>query len=72
MDNLNGGEIDSPGQNLIQISQEEIDIINDIRGLRYGRISLFIQDGIIFTKEVTKIVRRGKNNKYKSNDNYET
>lgn len=69
MENLYGGDVGSPGQNLIQISQEEIDILNDVRGLRYGRINLFIQDGIIITKEVTKIIKRNKNNKIKQNEN---
>ena len=68
MENLYKGDPSSPGQNLIQISQEEIDILNDIRGLRYGRINLSIQDGIIISKEVTKIIRRNKNNKCKQNE----
>lgn len=67
MENLYGGDAGSPGQNLIQISQEEIDILNDVRGLRYGRINLFIQDGTIISKEVTKIIKRNKNNKFKQN-----
>lgn len=68
MENLYGGDANSPGQNLIQISQEEIDILNDVRGLRHGRINLFIQDGAIISKEVTKIVRRNKNNKIKQGE----
>lgn len=68
MENLYGGDANSPGQNLIQISQEEIDILNDVRGLRHGKINLFIQDGIIITKEVTKIIRRNKNNRFRQND----
>ncbi len=67
MENLYGGDAGSPGQNLIQISQEEIDILNEVRGLRYGRINLFIQDGTIVSKEVTKIIKRNKNNKFKQN-----
>ena len=50
-----------PKQRLSQISQEEIDIINDIRGLNFGRINIIIQDGVIVSKEITRVVRNGKN-----------
>ncbi|MEA1936944.1 MAG: DUF2292 domain-containing protein [Patescibacteria group bacterium] len=49
-----------PKQRLSQISQEEVDIINDIRELNFGRINITIQDGVIVTKEITKITRNGK------------
>lgn len=50
-----------PKQRLSQISQEEIDIINDIRELNFGRINIIIQDGVIVTKEITRVTRNGKN-----------
>ena len=49
-----------PKQRLSQISQEEIDIINDIREMNFGRINIIIQDGVVVSKEITKIVRNGK------------
>lgn len=49
-----------PKQRLSQISQEEVDIINDIREMNFGRINIIIQDGVVVTKEITKIVRNGK------------
>ena len=49
-----------PKQRLSQISQEEIDIINDIREMNFGRINIIIQDGVVASKEITKIVRNGK------------
>ena len=49
-----------PKQRLSQISQEEVDIINDIRELDFGRVNIIIQDGVVVSKEITKIVRNGK------------
>ena len=49
-----------PTQRLSQISQEEVDIINNIRELGFGRINIIIQDGVVVSKEITKIVRNGK------------
>lgn len=49
-----------PKQRLSQISQEEVDIINDIREMNFGRINIIIQDGVVITKEITKIVRNSK------------
>ncbi len=49
-----------PKQRLSQISQEEVDIINDIRELDFGRVNIIIQDGVVVSKEITKIVRGGK------------
>ena len=49
-----------PKQRLSQISQEEVDIINDIRELGFGRINIIIQDGVVVTKEITKVTRNGK------------
>lgn len=50
-----------PKQRLSQISGEEIDIINDIRELDFGRINIIIQDGVVVSKEITKIIRNGRN-----------
>ena len=49
-----------PKQRLSQISREEIDIINDIRELDFGRINIIIQDGVVVSKEITKVVKNGK------------
>ena len=49
-----------PKQRLSQISQEEVDIINDIRELDFGRVNIIIQDGVVVSKEITKIVRNNK------------
>ena len=60
-----------PKQKLSQISRDEVDVINDIRELGFGRINIIIQDGVIVSKEITKIVRRNKNrnNKIQNNGN---
>lgn len=56
------------------VSQEEEDIINDIRALEFGRILLNIQNSIVISKEITKTVRNfHKKNNTSSNissDNY--
>ena len=48
-------------QRLSQISRDEIDVINDIRELNFGKINIVIQDGVIVNKEITRVVRNGKN-----------
>ena len=53
-------QIENQPQRLSQISQEEVDIINDIRELGFGRINIIIQDGVVVSKEITKITRNGK------------
>lgn len=45
----------------IQISQEEIEIINDIRKIDFGRITVNVQNGVIISKEVTTIVKNSRN-----------
>lgn len=45
----------------IQISKEEIEIINDIRSIDFGRISLTIQNGTMISKEITTITKMIKN-----------
>lgn len=48
----------------IQISNEEIEIINDIRRVDFGRVTLCIQNGVIISKEVTIVKKfcKCKNN----------
>lgn len=41
----------------IQISNEEIEIINDIRRVDFGKVSLSIQNGVIINKEVTVVTK---------------
>ena len=53
-------EPESPREKLSVISPNEIDIINDIRGLDFGRITVFIQNGVIISKEITKVVKNHK------------
>ena len=50
-----------PKEKLSQISKDEVDVINDIRGLNFGRINIIIQDGVIVSKEITRVVKRSKN-----------
>jgi len=45
----------------IQISKEEIEIINDIRRIDFGKITLTIQNGTVICKEVTTITKICKN-----------
>lgn len=59
---LNNQQMENqPKQKLSQISRDEVDVINDIRELNFGRINIVIQDGVIMNKEITKVVRSGKN-----------
>lgn len=50
-------------QELTPISDEEVEVINDIRKVNFGKVTIFIQDGIIVSKEVTITI---KNNKRKN------
>lgn len=43
-------------------SSEEKKVINDMRGLNFGRVTIHIQNGNIVSKEITKTVKI-KNNK---------
>ena len=55
---MNDQQIENkPKQRLSQISRDEVDIINDIRELNFGRINIIIQDGVIVNKEITKVVK---------------
>ncbi|MCK5122726.1 MAG: DUF2292 domain-containing protein [Candidatus Pacebacteria bacterium] len=56
-------------QKLSQISRDEVDVINDIRELNFGRINIIIQDGVIMSKEITRVVRRNKNRNNKTQNN---
>jgi len=65
MNDLSVQNLDSPRPELTQISEEERCIINDIRRMVHGRITVFIQDGNIISKEVattTKNFRRKNGN----------
>lgn len=48
-------------QKLSQISRDEVDVINDIRELSFGRINIVIQDGVVVSKEITRVVKRSRN-----------
>jgi len=48
-------------QKLSQISRDEVDVINDIRELNFGRINIVIQDGVVVSKEITRIIKRSRN-----------
>ena len=41
----------------IFVSQEEEDIINDIRSLEFGKVSVNIQNNVMVNKEITKTVK---------------
>ena len=58
-----------PKEKLSQISKDEVDVINDIRGLNFGRINIIIQDGVIVSKEITKVVKRSKNSNNNDSQN---
>lgn len=67
---MNNQQIDNqPRQRLSQISGDEVDVINDIRGLRFGKINIVIQDGVIISKEITRIVKRKSRNGGRRNIN---
>ena len=48
-------------QKLSQISRDEVDVINDIRELNFGRINIVIQDGVVVSKEITRVIKRSRN-----------
>lgn len=60
-----------PRQLPIQISPDEIEIINDIRRMDFGKVIVSIQNGVIVSKEVTIITKtnRNKNNNSSFNNN---
>lgn len=45
------------------LSQEEREIIHDIRKLNFGRVVVIIQDGIIIQKEITRTIKNSKRQK---------
>lgn len=57
-----------PRQLPLQILPEEIEIINDIRSLNFGKVTVSVQNGVIVSKEVTTVTKNGKN-KYGANGN---
>lgn len=50
-------------QELTPITDEEVEVINDIRKVNFGKVTVFIQDGVIVSKEITITI---KNNKRKN------
>ena len=44
----------------LNISNWEREIIYDIRRLKYGRVVVYIQDGVIINKEATEITKMPK------------
>lgn len=58
----------------IQISNDEIEIINDIRRVDFGKVTLSIQNGTIVSKEVSVINKffRNKNNNNVGKNNADT
>jgi hypothetical protein len=56
----------------IQISNEEIEIINDIRRIDFGRVTLSIQNGVIVSKEITIVTKfcKCKNNNSNNSNNF--
>lgn len=59
-----------PKEKLSQISRDEVGIINDIRALNFGKITVTIQDGVIISKEIIKMVRVHKNNNKNKQQEY--
>jgi len=57
-------------QELTQITEEERNIINDIRKLNFGKITVSVQNGVIVSKEVTIVTKniRHKNNGFPQTD----
>lgn len=49
------------------VSPEEKEVIHDLRNLEFGRVSVFIQNGVMVNKEITKTI---KNNRHAHRDNY--
>ncbi len=47
-------------QELTPISDEEVEVINDIRKVNFGKVTVTIQDGIIVSKEVTITIKTNK------------
>lgn len=52
----------------IFVSQEEEDVINNIRALEFGRILINIQNNAMVNKEITKTVRNFHKKNNVSND----
>lgn len=51
------------------VSSEEREVICDIRNLDFGRVSVFIQNGVMINKEITKTI---KNNRHSHRENFVT
>ena len=57
MENVYDKKIESE---LNKISRDEEEIIHDIRDIDFGRLVVFIQNGIIISKEITKTIKNKK------------
>jgi len=44
------------------ITQDEIDVINELRKLNFGRILINVQNGVIVSMEITQIKKNQKRN----------
>ncbi len=53
----------------IFVSDEENEIINDIRSLEFGKILINIQNGVMINKEITRTVRNIHKKNNIPNDN---
>jgi len=51
------------------ITQDEIDVINELRRLNFGRILINIQNGVVVSMEVTQIKKNQKKNNNNNNNN---
>lgn len=56
-------------QELTPISDEEVEVVNDIRKVNFGKVTIFIQDGSIVSKEVTITIKNNKRKNGNGNDN---
>ncbi len=48
----------------IDLTQAELEIIQDLRKMCYGRLTIFVQDGKAFRKEVTEYRKLNKEGKF--------
>lgn len=51
------------------VSQEEKEVIHDLRGLEFGRVSVFVQNGVMINKEITKTIKNSHKNHNNQNVN---
>lgn len=59
--NLNsGGKLVWVRKGELNISSMEMEILQDIRQLKHGRVVIYVQDSIVINKEVTKATKMPK------------